>query len=258
MHYLPFLRELPFVYLLQGAFTIWMLVDCYRRGAEVFWFWIILMVPGFGSWVYFFVIKIHDFQDWNRSGLGLLQRRPSLESLRYQVSQAPTLANRLLLAERLIGQGDHAEAVAHLEAILPQEPDHCQTLYLLAVCQIELGHPQQAVPLLEKNIARDRRWSNYLAWHLLRKARVESGDLPGAVKTCEQLVKNSPTLEHQCVLAEQLADSGDTGQAQRILEKGLEEYYYAPGQIRRRNRRWASQARRLQKRIAAQTPSDGQ
>jgi len=257
MYFLPFFSEMPLLFLLQGAFTIWMLVDCYRRGAELFWLWIILIFQPLGSWIYFFVVKIHDFGEWHGLNFWPFQHRPSLEAIRYQVAQSPTLANRLLLAERLIAQGDHAEAIPHLEATLPQEPDHCQTLYLLATCHTELEHPELAVPLLEKVIARDRQWSNYRAWYLLRIARVESGDLPGAVKTCKDLVRNSPTLRHQCILAEQTLEAGDAEQALRVLEKGLEDYHYAPGLIRRRNRRWAGEARRLQKRIAQQGTSDG-
>ncbi len=250
-------REIPFLFLLQGAFTIWMLVDCYRRGAEIFWFWIIFFFPGIGPWVYFFVIKVHDFREGNGLNFWPFQRRPAIEAVRYQVGQSPTLANRLLLAELLVARGEHAEACQYLEANLPQEPDHCQTLHLLATCHIELGHPELAVPLLQRVIARDRQWSNYRAWHTLRKAYVESGDMEGAVQTCHELVKNSPTLQHKCVLAEQLLESGQSDQALQVLDNALEDYHYAPGPIRRRNRRWASQARKLQKRIAHQASSTG-
>jgi hypothetical protein len=259
--FLHLFSEVPLLFLLQAGFTVWMLVDCYRRGADTFWFFIILFFPALGPLVYFFVVKVHDFRGWSGPGFLSFQRRPSMEEVRYQVANAPTLANRLLLAELLIAQGEHAEAVEYLEAILPQEPDHCQTLYLLAVCRMELGHPELAVPALEKVIARDRQWSNYRAWYLLRKARAEAGDPEGAVQTCRELVRNSPTLEHKCSLAEQLSEAGQFEQALEVLDAALEEYRFAPSAIRRRNSRWASQARRLQKRIgqqssAAQLPSN--
>ena len=47
---MPFFYDLlsahPVLTLAQGAFTIWMLVDAYRRQAETFWFWVILFLPG--------------------------------------------------------------------------------------------------------------------------------------------------------------------------------------------------------------------
>ena len=47
--------------LLATAFTIWMLVDAIQRSAEFYWYLIIIFVP-FGTWVYFFMVKMHDFQ----------------------------------------------------------------------------------------------------------------------------------------------------------------------------------------------------
>ena len=44
---------------LETAFMIWMLVDAINRRAEYYWY-IIIFVP-FGEWVYFFTVKIHDF-----------------------------------------------------------------------------------------------------------------------------------------------------------------------------------------------------
>lgn len=45
--------------LLSYAFSIWMLVDAYQRGAEHYWY-LIIFFP-FGEWVYFFLVKVHDF-----------------------------------------------------------------------------------------------------------------------------------------------------------------------------------------------------
>ena len=50
-------------------------------------------------------------------------------------------------------------------------------------------------------------------------------------------------------LAERLLAEGETDEARQLLERSLEEHQYAPGFVRRRNRRWASHARRLQKQL---------
>jgi hypothetical protein len=245
MEYLGYLYQL--VSLAQTAFMVWMLVDAYRRGVEWYWFCIILFVPGVGAWVYFFVMKFGDYpglRDWS-----FLQRRPKLEELRYRAEQTPTLTNRLALAERLVELRDHEEAVPHLEAVLNQEPELSPARYLLAQCRAAMGQPDQAIPLLEKLIARDRTWSNYAAWHLLIRLQAESGDAEKALASCRDLARLAPTLQHQCLLAEQLADQGHSEEARQLLERSLEEHQYAPGFIRRRNRRWASQARRLVKQL---------
>ena len=249
MHLFPFFHEMPYLYLLQTAFMIWILVDCYRRGAEVFWFWVILIIPGFGAWAYFFVVKIHDFHHLERISIWPFRSRPSMSELRYRVERSPTTVNQMEMAQRLIENGEPAEAMPHLQSVLAREPEYCQALYSLAVCHSQLGQPDAAVPLLEKVNARDRRWSNYRAWHLLIDSRIEFGDKDGALATCRELVKHSATLQHQCLLGERLVDAGKLDEALGVIERGLEDQDFLPFSRRWRNRRWINEARRLQKRI---------
>ena len=42
----------------QSALTIAMLIHVYRSGAEFYWVWIILFLPGIGAWVYFFAVCV--------------------------------------------------------------------------------------------------------------------------------------------------------------------------------------------------------
>ena len=48
--------------LLQLAFTIWMMVDAYKRRVESFWYWIIFIMQPVGAWVYFFAVKFRTFR----------------------------------------------------------------------------------------------------------------------------------------------------------------------------------------------------
>src|SRR5207302_5127868 len=99
----------PYLALAQAAFMVWMLVDAYSRRAEGFWLWVIVLVPVVGAWAYFVAIKLPDFQ---RGGMGSwFQHRPSLAELRYRAEHVPTLTNHLALAERLMEQDQHAEAL---------------------------------------------------------------------------------------------------------------------------------------------------
>jgi hypothetical protein len=240
----------PAVALAQAALTLWMLVDAYRRGADSVWFWVILFFPVLGAWVYFFAVKAGDFRGL-AGGQPLFQRRVSTEELRYQAEKVPTLANHLALAQRLIERHDHADALPHLEAALAREPDHCQVLYGLAVCYRELGQPSKALPYLERILERDRRWSDYAALRLAVAARAETGDNRAALDAGRELVRLAPTLQHQCILAERLAAEGLADEAWNSLQQSLETHRYAPGPSRRRNRAWARQAKRLQKRFAS-------
>ncbi len=239
----------PILWYLQAAFTIWMLVDAYQRGAEIFWYWIILCIPGIGAWAYFFAVKAGDHQLLNLANL--FHRRVPLDELRYQAEHVPTLTSHLALAERLIEMKEHTEAMQHLESARKREPEHPQVLYLLALCYTETENPAQAVPLLEKVIERDRRWSDYMAWRLLIRVRKLGNESSSALESARDLARIAPTLQHRCLLAELLLDEGKHDEAYELLEQSLEEHRYAPSLSRRRNRPWASQARRLQKRAAA-------
>jgi hypothetical protein len=234
---------------LQLALTVWMLIDAQRRGADYFWFWIILLFFPIGPWLYFFAVKFGDFR--GAGGWLAFQRRTSVQELRYRAEKVPTLANHLALAQRLIEEHDIEQALPHLQAALALEPDHSQVLFGLAQCAHEQGQPEAAIPYLERIVARDRRWSDYAAMRLLIKARTEAGNDAGALDTARDLVRLSPTLEHQCLLAERLIAKGLTDEAWQSLEQSLESHRYAPGPSRRRNRSWARQARRLQKQIAS-------
>src|SRR5205823_7002768 len=57
-----YLYGFPPLFLLQGAFTIWMLMDANRRRVEPQWYWMILAFQPFGAWAYFFTHKVKDFQ----------------------------------------------------------------------------------------------------------------------------------------------------------------------------------------------------
>src|SRR5947208_10989038 len=104
---------------------------------------------------------------------------PSLEELHHRLEQSPTPANWLELGQRLVEREEYAEALPHLQAALEREPDHCWSLFLLALAHRGLGHPEQAVSPLEKLVARHAGWKDYKAWHLLIAVCEESGDQAG-------------------------------------------------------------------------------
>jgi hypothetical protein len=239
----------PLFSLLQTAFMVWMLVDAYRRGAEWFWFFVILFVPAVGSWVYFFAVKLPsgDFRNVNVGGL--VRRGPPLDHLRYLAEQTPTPANHLNLAQRLMDMRDFAEALPHLQAVLKWEPDHGMALYCLASCYHGLGRSAEAIPVLKKLLGRDNSWGNYVGWRLLTDVQSETGDEAGALESSRELARLSPTLQNRCLLAGRLLDQGQKIEARTLLQRALHDHDYAPGHVRRRNGRWVAEARRLFKQI---------
>jgi len=231
--------------LLQLAFTIWMMVDAYHRGAEVYWYWLILFFQPIGAWAYFFAVKLRTLS-WpgtrvNRFG----QRNYSLDQLRYLVERAPTVANRIAYAERLMEKGKHIEAIPLLEAVLAVEPDYAPALHALAECHLASDNPEQAVAPLEKLLRRDPCWADYRAWRTLLEVHRARGKPSDALATCREFVKRLPTLENKCRLAEHLLDNGLASEAAQLLDDALEEQQFAPWSARWRNWRWNRKANRL-------------
>jgi hypothetical protein len=245
LHFLPYLYELTPLYLAQAAFTIWMLVDAGRRGVDAYWFWIILFFQPIGAWAYFFLYKVKDFGGGTGWLANLFKRRTPLSELRYRVERSPTPAHWLELGDRLVETGAYAEAVPHLEAVLAREPEHCRCLFLLAQAHRGMDQPALAVPLLQRLLARQPGWGDYKAWHALIEVLRKSGNTAEAVSRCRELARVAPTLEHKCLLAQQLLETEEKAEAGKVLTLALEEYRYATGLGRRRDRRWVGKARQL-------------
>jgi hypothetical protein len=243
--------QYPILSVLQSAFMIWMLIDAYRKGAETFWYYVILFVPVLGAWAYFFVVKLPDFK--NLHWPALLQRRESLDELRFRCEQTPTMAANLTLAQRLMENDQFNEALEHLLAAAKVEPDHGQVLFCTARCYARLGQPESGRPLLDRLIQKDPRWSGYAAWHFLVEILDETGEAAASLETCRNLVKLAPSMHHQYLLAKHLLDGGHTEEGTEILERSLREFQFVTGLSRRHNRRWASAAQQLLKRATSKS-----
>ncbi|HYT87671.1 MAG TPA: tetratricopeptide repeat protein [Gemmataceae bacterium] len=242
------IHDYPVLAVATVGLIVWALIDLSTRQVESYWVWVILLLPGVGALVYLFAVVRPNLRSL---GSSWFTPRPSLDELRYRAEQAPTLTNHLALAERLIEGEDFAAAIPHLEEAHKREPEHGQVLYSLAYCHVQEGRAAAAVPLLEQLTQREPRWWHYTGWHLLITAQDEAGDRPAAVASCRELVRLSPTLEHSCLLAERLLQDGQTGEVQLLLQRALQDYEFAPGSSRRRNRRWAGEARRLLRQATA-------
>ncbi len=233
--------------LLQMAFTVWMAVDAYRRSADYFWYWVILLFQPLGPFIYFLAVMVPGFRSRGfrlASGPGR-QKKYSLQELTYRVERAPTVANRLALAERLMDKGEHAQAIPYLEAILAIESDYGSALHSLAECRLATGAPDEAAGLLDRLIRKDYRWSNYRAWRTLiavHEAREKPAD---ALQTCREYEKRQPTLENKCMLARHLIANDGATEAEALLDRALEDLHYASFSDRMRNYRWSREARRI-------------
>jgi hypothetical protein len=241
---------LYFFYLLLGAFKIWMLVDSIRRRAEFFWFWIIILVPG-GAWVYFFMVKI---QDYDLKGLKRAigaERAPSLKDLQYLAQQTPSVGNLSRLGEALYDAEKFGEAVELFERVLETHPDDLAARHGLGLCQIELERHEDAVENLGRVVEKDIAYRDYRVCLDLAVACRRAGRQEDAARVLEQLVRRSPTTEHHLALAQQLVWTERREEAAAVLDRALEQYEHAPSYVKRRDRRTARAASEMRRQLDA-------
>src|SRR5262249_33948776 len=137
------------------------------------------------------------------------------------------------------------DAVPHLEAVLNFEPNYCGALHVLAECRLAMGKADEAVPLLQRLIQKDYRWSDYRAWRTLIDAQQACRPAGDALASCRDYARHAPSLENKCLLAEQLTDNGLAGEAVKLLDEALRDLEHEGWLARLRDWRWVREANRL-------------
>ncbi|NOY93253.1 MAG: tetratricopeptide repeat protein [Deltaproteobacteria bacterium] len=239
---------MPFLFMLQTLFSIWMLVDAIKRGADQYW-WFIVMVP-FGEVVYFIAVVWPDLRRGNHALSKLfVGRPPSLKELRRDFAQTPSHLNRVRLAQGLHDAGEFPEAVNVFAQVLEREPTDNAALYGYARCCAEVGDEEQAIEALEHLFAMDSTCLDYEPAYLLAELLAKGGQAPEAIAHLETLTRSVHRLGPRVELASYLVDAGRGGDARKVLDSALEIYESSPRAIRRKDSGAARRARRLRRAV---------
>ncbi len=239
------------LFVLQSLFSLWMLVDAVgRRGLSRYWYFVILMP--FGEVFYFFKIKIHDPEfAWLKAPFGRLLVKPvTIEELRFNMEQTPSLANKIALAQALHDEDHFREAADLFEKTLRTADDSSECLYGLGLSRIGLGEHERAIEPLLALVKNDPKYQDYDGWHKLALALWK---VDRRQETCEKLsdlVLRSPRIQHRMLYAYYLAQEQRLGEAQEQLTTALREYEYAPRYLKRRNKVLFKQAKGMLQRLS--------
>jgi hypothetical protein len=234
---------MPILFLLQTAFSIWMLVDAIRRRAPEYW-WLIILIP-FGEWVYFFAVKLPDMRFGSTIGRRLFTRRVSLDELRALFKETPSHENRLRLAQSLHDHQQYEEASELFEKVLRNDEDDKESLYGYALCCLKIDKRDMAVRALERLIDIELTFQDYAPCEDLAALYQEDGRQDLAIALLQRACKQSQRIGPRRILAGYLLDAGRADDARPLLEEGLTTYNSSPHFVRRRDRREARAARAL-------------
>ena len=231
------------LFLLQSAFSIWMLVDAASKGLGCRWSFIIL-IPG-GEIAYFFMVKIHDYPNLFKGKA----RKKSLSDLEYLASTAPSIENKLKFGQGLHDKGQFAKASEYFEEVLEAEESNKAALFGISQCFSQMNKVEDAVKNLKKLVELDFRYSNYEGSAELARLYSELGESEKAREIYEQISSKSKQLEHQVAYADFLLSNGEASSASSVLNTALLEYKNSPRYIQKRDKRAFKQAKSIQGRI---------
>ena len=228
------------------AFSIWMAVDCWQRGRDGYWIWIILVFQPLGGIVYFFT----QFWDGSRVEYGLWQRLTSGGRIREAKARAHHLDTSAAfeeLGDLSAGARKWKDAEAAYRAALQRDAGNLHAQVRLGYALLALDRAEEAWALLgpayQKNPGFD---DDKLIRHLARCQAVR-GNFTDAGNLYEYFLRKHSYTEVQLEYAQALLQSGQGGEGRKALEELIRDAEHAPKFQRQRDRRWVREAKRLLK-----------
>lgn len=233
------------------ALDVVLIIHAARTGRFWPWAYVILLLPGIGSFAYFLFELVPE---WMGSVQGQKARRTVVKTLnpekRYreltdQLALTDTIANRAALAEECLLLGKFEEAAAHYEAVLAR-PLGDDPVYAVGKARALFGlqRPDDVVVTLEDL---RRRWPNYQSAdaHLLyARALEDSGRSSEALEEYEALSQYYPGAEARVRYGLLLAVLGHRGEARSVFAEVLKQAKRAPKYVRKAQAEWIAIAER--------------
>lgn len=214
------------LYLLVLAIQVACVVDVIRNGRNQLWIMALVFLPG-ASTIAYVLIEVLPRIQGNRHVRTVraqveakLDPERDLRAARDALGLADTIANRIRLADALVGLGRHDEAVPLYREALDRTPDaDARTEAKLAAALFETGESGAARELLDA-ITPPSTQSDRDRLTLLR-ARVltELGEADAALALYADIVTRMPGEEARCRYAALLLDQGYEPCARAVLEE---------------------------------------
>jgi hypothetical protein len=231
-----------------------------RTGQDRYWLMILFAFPLLGSLVYFLMIWLPDAR---RSTQGqmvargvqkLLDPSRELRAAQEALEVAATPANRLRLADALLGMGRASEAVVQYQAVLNgMYADDPQVRIHLARALVEAGNPHEARSLLDKLIAEMPRLKSAEGHLIYARAVAALGDQARAREEFESLVSYYAGLEARARYAEVLLAWGDTARLLALVTDTGKVVKRMPAATRDLNREWITRLKKVESSMSAST-----
>jgi hypothetical protein len=224
-----------------------------RTGQDRYWLMILFAFPLLGSLVYFLLVWLPDARRSTQGQLvargvqKLLDPSRELRAAQEALEVAATPANRLRLADALMGMGRASEAVVQYQAVLSGlYADDPQVRIRLAGALLEAGKPHDARVLLDRLIAEQPRLKSPEGHLLYARSVAALGDRERAREEFEALVSYYAGLEARARYAEVLSSWQDSPRLLALLTETNQIARRMPAATRELNREWLARLKKVE------------
>lgn len=244
------------LYIASLAFQLLFAAHAWRTGRDRTWLWIILIFPFVGCLLYFFVELLpemmagpeaHSVKRW------LTNRRfpeKDLVEARHALDTTPTVANRLKMAQLLMGRQDYAGVITALQpALTGHFADDPAVLEGLAYAYYYQGSHAKALEYAEQICAHEG-WTPKDYVKLLRAKLLQAtGDIEASRTAYEDIIQTYAGEEARIAYASFLEARGEAAAAQAVYADIVKRAPHAPKHYQKRERAWIEQAQAALKRL---------
>ena len=229
-----------------------------RTGQDRYWLMILFMFPLLGSLVYFLTTWLPDARNSTQGRMvargvqKLLDPTRELRSAQEAIDVASTPANRLRLADALMGAGRASEAVVQYQSVLSGlYADDPQVRMHLARALLESGKPNDARVMLEQLIAEQPKLKSPEGHLVYARAVAALGDRGRAHEEFDSLVSYYAGLEARARYAEVLLEWRDGARLHALMAETNKIVRRMPGATRDLNKEWIARLKKVESSMAA-------
>jgi hypothetical protein len=239
------------IYLLPTALMVLCVVHAIRNGNVFPWIWIIILLPGIGSLIYFFMEILPEMtrsRQAARAASGLRQMADPGRSLREAHRAAEMVGSvdaKRALADEYMARGNYAGAVAiYEEAAQGQFKDDPALLHGLARAQFMNGDPAGTQATLDALQAADPSFVSGDAHLLYARALEEQGKEDEALVEYRRLVPYFSGEEARARMGLLLERTNRRDEARAIYQQIVKSLDGAPSRYQKAQKEWGDIARR--------------
>jgi hypothetical protein len=245
---------------LHVAIAIYFAVHAMRTGQDKYWLFILFAFPLLGSLVYAFAVWLPDARHSPQGHMvargvrQLLDPTRELREAQEALDVSATPANRLRLADALLGAGRASEAVVQYQAVLKGlYADDPQVRIHLARALVEAGQALEARNVLDRLIAEQPRLKSPEGHLIYARAAAALGDRPRARDEFESLVSYYAGLEARARYAEVLLAWQDQPRLAALLAETSKLSGRMPKGAREINKEWLARLKQVESAAGAVT-----